>query len=189
MSFPINTTIPAASHYPGNDQPGMQQNFLNINGFLGVDHVSPGATNDGYHKVIHQPPQGSDPGSIAGIGQLYTKTLSSDQQLFFESGLGVITQLTGPSAPSTGNNGFVYLPGGILFQWGTRVNNTGGLKTITLPTPFPNNFYNAQATMVRQSNNVDAIYCATAPIAGMTSTIQFYDTSTGNQFYWFAIGN
>ncbi len=52
MSYPINTNIPNANNYPGDDQPGMQGNFTNINNYLTVDHVLPGAANNGFHKQV-----------------------------------------------------------------------------------------------------------------------------------------
>lgn len=50
MSFPIDITIPAAGNNPSNDQPKMLQNNINTNGYLTVDHVDPGATQNGIHK-------------------------------------------------------------------------------------------------------------------------------------------
>ncbi len=52
MSYPINPNIPATNDDPADDQPIMQRNFSSINGFLGVDHINPGTTGDGFHKQI-----------------------------------------------------------------------------------------------------------------------------------------
>ena len=52
MSFPIDTTIPNAPNFPGNDQPKMKTNFTNISGYLSVDHVAPGSTGAGKHKFV-----------------------------------------------------------------------------------------------------------------------------------------
>lgn len=88
MSFPINTNIPAATNYPGDDQPRMQANFSNINSYLTVDHVLPGAAGNGFHKQVtiasENVPGGlpTDPASI-----LYTNvgTASAVAQLFWSN--------------------------------------------------------------------------------------------------------
>lgn len=55
MSFPypINVNVPNAPNQPRNDQGPMKTNFNNINGFLGVDHVSPGTNpGAGFHQQV-----------------------------------------------------------------------------------------------------------------------------------------
>lgn len=52
MSYPIDTTIPAANNNPSADQPKMQTNFNNINGYVSVDHVAPGVSGNGFHKFV-----------------------------------------------------------------------------------------------------------------------------------------
>jgi hypothetical protein len=94
-NFPFDDTIPAAANDPSNDQPLMLQNNASTKGIIGQDHITFGLANGGYHTIIHFSNQGSDPGAIGGVGQAYTKTVSGDQQLFYESGNGVVTQLSG----------------------------------------------------------------------------------------------
>lgn len=71
MSYPIDGTIPAANNNPAADQPLMQANFLNTKNYLSVDHITPGATGDGFHKQVtyftENIPGGTpvDPASIA----------------------------------------------------------------------------------------------------------------------------
>lgn len=52
MSFPIDITIPDAPNDPADDQPLMKQNFININSYLQVDHVTAGAPGNGFHKEV-----------------------------------------------------------------------------------------------------------------------------------------
>lgn len=87
--------IPAANNNPSSDQPNMLTNTNSIYGLINVDHITFGMANGGYHNVIHFNNQGtSDPPLVSGFGQLYTKTISGDQELFYESGNGVIVQMT-----------------------------------------------------------------------------------------------
>ena len=126
----FNQLIPSTGVNPSAQYQIMQENYLSTFNILAIDHIGFNTTNGGYHTVIHQPPQGSNPGAIVGIGQTFTKTVSGDQQLFYESGGGVVTQLTGPSLASIGTNGFTWLPGPVMLQWGT-VNPANGSGTIT----------------------------------------------------------
>lgn len=89
--------IPDAPNDPSVDQPDMKTNNDAIPQLIDIDHIGFNDTTfpNGYHDVIHQPPQVADPAAVPGIGQTYVKTVSGDQQLFFESGAGVISNLTG----------------------------------------------------------------------------------------------
>ena len=51
-TYPINTAIPAANNAPADDQPQMQSNFNNINGYLQVDHTNPAAAGAGEHQQV-----------------------------------------------------------------------------------------------------------------------------------------
>ena len=52
MTFPISTFVPAANNDPADDQPLIQQNFANINGYLQVDHTNPAAIGAGQHEQV-----------------------------------------------------------------------------------------------------------------------------------------
>lgn len=104
MTFVFNPNIPAGPNNPSNDQPLMLQNNQSTNSIIAVDHVTFNITQNpnGYHVVIHFVDQNTtNPGAIVGVGQLYTKTVNGDQRLFFESGNGVVTQITNPNSIST----------------------------------------------------------------------------------------
>ena len=52
MSYPIDVNIPQVNDDPAFDCPLINGNFVNINGYLSVDHVAPGATGDGHHEQV-----------------------------------------------------------------------------------------------------------------------------------------
>ncbi|SRR5216684_3605781 len=150
MSGPFDyvTGIPAANNNPSSDQPKMQTNFNSISNLIAVDHIGFNtAPTGGYHNVIHitQAPLNTDPSVITTAGQLYTKTIAGNLQLFFESTSGVVSRLS-PTGPNFLNNanGFTYLLGGIFLQWGTNsvppTTSPGNLFTVTFPVPFTNLF-------------------------------------------------
>lgn len=86
MTFPIDTNIPAATNYPGDDQPRIKANFTSISGYLAVDHVAPGTANAGDHKQVtvasKNVPGGltTDPASILYTGN---GVASSVAQMFW----------------------------------------------------------------------------------------------------------
>jgi len=145
--------VPDAPNNPSDDQPDMKINTNSTYGILAVDHVgfneNSATRKGGYHTVIHQGPQTVDPATIANFGQTYTKSVGSplDQQLFYKSGLGNITQLTGALQPSAATNGYTALSGGLILQWGVVTSANffdGDSGTVTFATSnisFPNNCF------------------------------------------------
>lgn len=133
--------IPFASHNPSSDQPTMQTNTNSIDSLIEEDHYSFNDNNGGYHKVIRLPPQVANPASIAGIGQVFTKTITGDEELFYESGLGVIVQLTNvDAAPVAAGAGRSFLPGGIVIEWGSGT-TVGGALTQNFISAYSTVFY------------------------------------------------
>ncbi len=169
---------------------------------LGIDHVNNnGATSNGlsgkpagYHNIIRSVPQSGNPSAIAGYGQLYSKSINdvtTDTALFWETGAGLIQQLTTNVTPSASSNGYSFLPGGIIMQWGIK-NSPGTSGTVTFSAAniaFPNNLFNVQIAFQRTtSNNTQFAYIdSTQPF----TKAQFnYIASSGIvNLYWFAIGN
>lgn len=171
---------------------------------LGIDHINnngqPGSQPAGYHNVIHMVPQGSDPAAVTGYGQLYSKTIVSDvttdQALFWETGGGLIQQLTVNLTPSASTNGYTYLPGGLILQWGSAASTSSSTPNCTVVfatanIKFPNACFNVQCTVNQTSTNRNSV------VVFSKSNTQFQATgidSSGNAasgivFYWVAIGN
>lgn len=97
-NFSFTRDIPFATHNPSSDQPIMQTNTNSEDSIWAVDHHGFNDNLGGYHNIIHQNPQLADPVAIAGIGQTYVKTIGADVQLFYESGLGIVSQLSNSSS-------------------------------------------------------------------------------------------
>ena len=185
MSFPINTGIPAAPNNPADDQPIMRQNYANISGFLAIDHVAPGAVNDGYHQQVHLLNEAA-PGLGTASGVLYANIATGQSWPFWQNALGSF-QLMGQNSISA--NGFVTIPGGLILQWGsTTAVASSSSTTITFPLAFPNNVFSVQATIVTNDNSTIRF-----SLLNNASTTGFVTTQTNSShftnLYWFAVGN
>lgn len=199
-SFIYNRNIPDGPNDPSNDQPDMKENTNSIDDWTKVtqDHYGFNVPFGGYHRYIHQPPQ-TTPGNISGIGQTYTKTVGSDVQLFYESGTGVETQLTGPNSASATTNGYTWLPGGILLQWGQNNNpiaSSGSTNLVqNFNIPFPNNCFFVSGSGLYSSSNKPnsqiSINIRQSSLSNLTNFnyIPFTGSSDYIGFLWVAIGN
>lgn len=187
-SLPYSPNIPNAPNDPADDQPLMQQNFSSINLWTSVDHFEFSDIKAGIHKQVTLKNEAA-PGLGAGDGVLFANTASGQSWPFWQNGAaGSPFQLLG-NASTIASNGFTTLPNGIIFQWGLSLSG-GGTVVVTFPTPFPNNVFSFTATMIRNSTNKDVIYVKTVPPGPPPiATINCIDTSSGNSFYWFAVGN
>jgi hypothetical protein len=162
---------------------------------LGIDHVNnngqPGSQPAGYHTVSHLVPQGVDPAPVTGYGQLYSKTVNSfttDQALFWETGTGIIQQLTTNITPSATVNGYSFLPGGILIQW-MKVNNPITGTTYNFPVAFPNTCFSIQLTPSLNNNSTIRCYLASGTLSASGFQIQATSSSNFTSMYVTAIGN
>lgn len=130
-NFTYTRDIPFSSHNPSVDQPDMQINNNSIQDIIAVDHYgfNDGDNFSGYHKIIHEPPQGiwdpvtrtGNPAAIAGLQETFALSYTpdytnavTDTQLFSMTGGGGLSQLTGSSSTT---DGWQWI-GGVLIQWG-----------------------------------------------------------------------
>lgn len=114
-------------------------------------------------------------------GSLSNETLTLYASTTPVTGQPISTAGVAPYAKSIGTNGYCYMPGGLIFQWGHSL-DTGTTTSISMPLTFPNNFFSAVAS-------VDAAAAERCGVViNSTSQITVYKSST-NATYWFAIGN
>lgn len=204
--MPVYTsTSPAALEILAVSQPLIQQNFAYLALDIGTDHnflSNSGTPTDGYHKTIHFVDRGASnpPPTVAGVGQVYTNTITADQQLFYKSGNGVITQLTGPNAPVTGgaaSNGYMYLPGGVLMLWANILPSSSGSTAFTFVGAGPNglgliNFPNAVFGITGCcSGAAPAVGSGSVVISNITTSgfSAKQNSGSGQQVFIIALGN
>ncbi|HMG16084.1 MAG TPA: hypothetical protein VK590_11590 [Saprospiraceae bacterium] len=204
-TFAYTRDIPNPPNNPSSDVPNMKINTNSISDLINVDHISFGVANGGYHKVVHLSPQ-TTPGTIVGIGQLYSKTISGDQQLFYKPGSGNEYQLTRtisasfarfgvniaygtPPALFTQIGGWTFLPGGLLMQYGFygRTGATGSSGNIQFPVTWRTGAYSISLSLYRNSGNQSLAIDSGSPPS--TTQFSFLSSASGSDgIYWSAIG-
>jgi|SRR5271154_624701 len=200
MSGPFNfiTGIPAVNNNPSSDQPDMQTNFNSINNWVNVDHIGFNTSpTGGYHNVVHitQAPGNADPPLISTAGQLYTKTIAGNIQLFYESTSGVVSRLS-PTGPNYSNNinGFTYLLGGLLLQWGQIPSpwpNASLPGTVTFPIAYSAAPYFVLFNIVSNSfSRTVGFPASTPPLATeFEYNLNSQSNIAGGIIYWVALGS
>lgn len=213
MSIPVYTPgYPPDGSSLGQTKSTIRNNLDGTFQTLAVDHInnngSPGSQPAGYHKTIHMVPRSNTPSSIVGIGQLYTRTFNSianDTALFWRTGGGITQQLTMNVAPSGAANGYTFMAGGILIQWGIvsgthgsgNLFNNGDTGTVTFSTnniSFPNNCFNVQLCLISKPTSSASSDNSLFVDMGIATRLKFDWKFNGNSgsfanFYWMSIGN
>ena len=189
------------------DYLNVQQNFQAANDVFGVDHTTlDNATpQKGYHTDVHFIPQtitlpATSLPSTPGYGQLFTQTLNdgsaSSQQLFYQINNGVsdlVIPLTRNFLPAVGtngsfpNNGYTFLPGGFILQWGKTPSALTSYPVVLASQGninFTTNAYSVQATF----GTVSTVNSPTITAIGPTGFTISWANGTSANTYWTAIG-
>lgn len=199
MTYPINTNIPNANDYPGDDQPGMQTNFSNISGYLTVDHVQPGTSGDGFHKQVTFN-SNNVPVPAVSPPVLFTNTVSGLPQLFFYSGDATHSANQyniNEAVPGTaGTGGSTFLLGGIILKWGVvaALDNTSISFSTNAGAAFPNACFGVMLTLYTASSSAaNALILSVSPTpsaSAFTPRIRKSDGTTASAtICYVAIGN
>ena len=167
---PYNLNIPAANNAPSDDQPNMLVNTNSISSLIDKDHFTFSETNSGWHRKSTYI-AGSAPGSASDQIVEYGKTSSGSTELFIQrDGVGTEIQLTRGN-PSVSANGYTFLPGGLLLQWGS-VNATQSGVTFSFPISFTSSVYSVTLG-IRSSGSSAVPSCATPSLSGVAIYTEF----------------
>ncbi len=201
--------IPTGTVPFNQDFANVQGNFQVADTSFGKDHYafSDSTSNNGYHKVVHMiansVTSGGNPNNfpitppalVPLSGELFTTEsnvgLAPDEILWYQSGGGKLAQMTVNLNPVSSANGYTFIPGGLIVQWGTVSSTSNGTVTFSSANiAFPNNCF----IVTTQPFYTGAAPNSGAEIAIKQSTLSFdwnFFTSSGsyNGFKWFAIGN
>ena len=197
------------------DYKNLQDNFNQLETTFGTDHkpISDNTSFNGYHTVIHlvefsntttNPPNNqpvSGPTAVSGTGELFAAEtndgINTDTTFYFKTGGGRTLQMTRNFRPVAADNGYTFLPGGLMLQWGQVTSTTAGpYQTLLFTTDnrdFANNCYGVWTQPYASAN----IPGSQATVAIRKSTITktsfqwAFVTNSGEYtgFFWWAIGN
>ena len=90
-------------------------------------------------------------------------------------------------APVGGTNGYTFLPGGILVQWGGMTIVSGGPTTMAWPRPFASAIWNIQLTIANQSSGTPPSV-ASGTGTNLTTLQAYTNSGVTRDAYFFAIG-
>lgn len=214
--------IPTGSVPFNEDYLNLQANFQQLNIAYGVDHVPfsntsgiPPSGQSGLHTVVHlqansttssNPPNNYPPTAVTPVGltgELFCTQsndgINPDEILWYQTGGGRLMQLTRNFAPVANTNGYTFLPGGLILQWGT-VNGThagvlqgGDTGTVTFSSAniaFPSNCFEVWTQPFYTSAAPNGAGVVATKLNGTTSFSWIFNTNSGsyNGFFWAAIG-
>lgn len=180
------TGVPSSGSNPSAQFGTIASNNTNSVNWAAVDHIGFNATNGGLHKQASMLNQ-SAPG-LNGSDGVYFVNGGLPQ---FQNASATLNIATYPSPIVAATNGYTYLSGGIILQWGTSA-VTQGAHSILYTTgggiAFPTNCFNVQITAIRTNTttNVDVVYLRSFNLNGF----DYGNTANGiTSITWVAIGN
>jgi hypothetical protein len=185
-------TVPQDGQTLGSSKPQVRTNFNDAFTSFAINHVDFNTMNTGWHTFITLFTQSIDiavPGTSGA--NVYSKLFAGNSlpQLFLKQGSTTTTyQLTGTalaasSTPSPIANGFTWLPGGLLIQWGSFID------TAPSPLVFPIAFPSAMFSITESNSNTNTTIAFTTTIGSPTTGINYaVKSATGSTIRWIAIG-
>ena len=206
MSIPTYTLgYPPDGSSLGNTKAVIRDNLDGTFQVFSVDHQDQNEVGAGSHtKVSLKNTTGTTtptlPPNIFGGGYetLYSQPagappLGSLGEIFYSRGGGAGIQLTGPGTPTKATNGYTFLAGGIMLQWGqSNVNASGATTTINFSPTFSTACLNVQITCIQSTAtsrpSANNVYLTSA--APTTSQFVVSNSSSGTvtKIFWVAIG-
>ena len=185
-----SNNIPQPTDRPADSQAELLNNFQALKVFVDRNHVNivdpTTNTSEGKHKFVQMPNQGSAPTTNGTEGAVYVKSAGGRSALFWrQQSNGTEVQMTN-RVPQLSTDGYTFLPGGLLLQWG-RVTATTTTTNISFPVTFTT-VYQVVATF--QTSGTGFLNKKWNTSAPNNSGFQFNvegTTATG-QCAWYAIG-
>ena len=199
-TFIYTNDIPDANNNPSTDQPDMKVNTNSIDSLINVDHYSFQESGyDGTHRHVQlrddETLNGTIPTGLQGSGweTIYSSKTSGIGDLWFvrEAALTGI-RLTGPGTPNPiasaaagqASNGYTFLPGGMLLQFGLT-NAVGASLAVSFPITFSTALLSL--TLGTISGAANRFFTITSQsTSGFTVVSSTGISVTGS--YWMAIG-
>lgn len=191
-----NSNIPQPGDLLSTSQPQLLANFQALQTLLDVNHVDFASADQGKHKWLTFPSQGSVPSFASGEMGVFNQNASpsSRNDLWLARGNGTPFPMTGYGI--SGTSFWTYLPSGFLIVGG-NISTNNGTVTITYNNAgsggiasfpgFTTAAINAQATRVANVSATQFPCIAAAPTLTQL-TINSNNVSGSINLYWYVIG-
>lgn len=192
--MPYNPLIPGPNDLASVSQGQIKDNFTELQNVIQVNHGNFGSGDQGKHKFLQLPEQGSAPTTAVNEAGLYALVgpVSTVTELAFRrenNGTSIVF-----TEAVTTANGWTRLPSGMIMQWGLATVSTNGTAgtQVTFPIAFPTACRNVQLTQQVTAGGIYDFFS----VVGTPSTTSFYakpltaggSSTTNKSVYWFAIG-
>ena len=145
------------------------------------------------HVKVRLAEQAGNPTNEANRAFLYAKEDPSNgfTETFAINSNGSVVQLT-RGVPTISASGYVYLPGGVLLQWGTNAAVWNGTPTIAFPLAFSAAPYSITAN-TKTAGSSSRAFVTVGTLTTTTWTPTLYAdggvvAGTSRDLYWMAIG-
>lgn len=194
-----NPNVPTGLIALNQDYQNIRNNFTQLNTTYGTDHIPYDNTTsqNGYHKVVHMVPNVGNPAAVAGIGELYCRTvndgINNDQELFYQTGAGRVILLTRNFVPTVTANGATFLPGGLILNYGRiAISANPTLTTVTFTQAYSSaaNVFSITLTRITDATSTTAneVRVSENSVTATNFKISSSSSSSSNEVYWMAIG-
>lgn len=130
--------IPQPTDQLSKSQSDILNNFAAIKTLVDINHVTFDVADQGKHKFVTMPVQGSSPATLGGELALFSRTsafTTVPEMAFRRQTNGSVIEFTslGAVAGTATVPGWSMLPSGILIKWGSgTTSNPGGVLTVVL---------------------------------------------------------
>lgn len=132
-----------------------------------------------------------NPTAIANSMILFSKSDASGKtQLYTIDPDSHVTQISVAVAPLSSGNGYTWLPGGMLLQWGTVIAPPGDSGNFYFPVAFSGTPYSIPLTFIRAAGTTGENFVYVT--SGQVTSTRFRTTTVGttgsHHVYYMAIG-
>ena len=176
---------------PSVTEPKFRENFQTLNTFMSINHVDIETTttpsaDEGKHKFLQMPEQGSAPTTLENEGAVYTKNVGVLPQLFWRNQSDTSEQqITNVSATVTGPAFALNFASGLQIRTGT-ISHTGTSTPVSFTPNFSSTSYSVVLTPIGSAALVTAWNAQSLSVSGFT--IASTSSGGGASFYYIALG-
>lgn len=177
--MPYNPNIPQAADLLSQSQGDILANFQALQTLIDVNHVDFASGDQGKHKWVSLPVQGASPVTAATEIALFSRTsaLTTVPELCIRfAGNGTVIEAT---STLLANNGWTYLPSGVLLKWGSVAGAGPGAHTAAYPVAATIPVFNQVFIVLLQPETASTAFVTATTAADFTATL----SGAGNWFY------